>query len=306
VAEDGAAPVFVTGATGLVGGLLSERLVADGHGVRALSRSPRSADTAGLRFVEGDVTEAGAWQAQLGGCGAVVHLAGEPVAGRRWSEDWKQSIRRSRIEGTRRIVEAIRSADDPPGVLVCASAAGYYGPRGEELLDESVPPGDDFLARLCVDWESEARAAESAGVRVVSLRFGMVLSRRGGALPRMLPPFRLGVGGPLGPGERWTPWIHVADAVGLARFAVHTPALAGPVNAVAPEAVRMEAFAKALGRALGRPAWLPVPEPVLRLVLGEATDAVIPGQRVVPKAALEAGYAFAHPTLDGALEDLVG
>jgi hypothetical protein len=277
--------------------------------VIALSRRRRDEPPPGpgSRFVEGDVTRSGAWQDEVAGADAVVHLAGEGIAAHRWTEAFKETLRASRIDGTRRVVEAMARSARPPATLVCASAAGYYGPRGEEPLDESAAPGDDFLARLCVDWEAEARGAAAAGARVVSLRFAMVLARDGGALPRMLPPFKLGLGGPLGPGERYTPWIHVEDAAGLARFALDPASgLSGPVNAVAPEAVRMAEFARTLGRVLGRPAWLPVPETALRLVLGEAADAVVPGQRVVPRAAREAGYAFAHGTLREALEDLVG
>lgn len=300
--------VFVTGATGLVGRVLCNALRAAGAQVVALSRSEHASEP-GLRFVVGDPRSAGDWQGEVARADAVVHLAGEPIAGQRWTEAFKRKLRASRIEGTRRIVEAMGAGEGGPSVLVCASAAGYYGPRGEEVLDESSPPGDDFLAGLCIDWEAEAaRARVVAGARVVSLRFGMILATGGGALPRMLTPFRLGLGGPLGPKDRYTPWIHVADAAGLARFAIEASddGLRGPVNAVAPEAVRMETFARTLGRVLGRPAWIPVPEAALRLILGEAADAVVPGQHVVPRAALTAGYAFVHPTLEGALSDLVG
>ena len=300
--------VLISGATGLIGGALCDRLVAEGARVSALSRRGGGAATRdGVRFVRGEVTRPGDWQAEVASADAVVHLAGEPVAAGRWTASVKARIRDSRIEGTRRVVEAIRQAKTRPRVLVCASAAGYYGPRGEEELDESAAPGRDFLARLCVDWESEARRAAELGVRVVQLRFGLVLSADGGALPRMLTPFRLGVGGPLGPTERFVPWIHLDDVVGIARLALDdgTRALHGAVNLVAPEAIRMGEFASALGRALRRPALVPVPEFALRLLLGEATDAVVPGQRVIPRAALAAGYRFAFPTLGEALDDLL-
>ena len=300
------ARIFVTGATGLVGGLLCERLAADGAEVVALSRRA-GARVGAARLVVGDVTQPGAWQDEIDGAAAVVHLAGESIAASRWTSRVKQAIRASRIEGTRNVARAITRAAVRPGVLVCASAAGLYGPRGEERLDESSPPGDGFLARLCVDWEREARGAESPATRVVSLRFGMVLSRRGGALSRMLPVFRAGAGGPIGPAHRYTPWIHERDAAGLACFAVQDAgrALSGPLNAVAPECVRMGDFARTLGSVLGRPALIPVPEIALRVLLGEAADAVVPGQHVVPRAARDAGYGFVHPELRGALEDLL-
>lgn len=301
--------VFVTGATGLIGGALCARLIDDGAEVVAVSRHRGGeARGSGLRFVKGDVTTVGDWQAEVAEADAVVHLAGESVVSGRWTPSVKAAIRDSRIDGTRHVVDAIARSGRSPKVLVCASACGYYGQRGDEVLDESAPPGDDFLAGVCVAWEAEARRAASFGVRVVSLRFGLVLAAEGGALPRMLTPFRFGLGGPLGPSDRFVPWVHLDDVVGLARFSlVDGPdAPHGALNVVGPEAVRMGDFARELGRALGRPALLPVPEFALRLVLGEATDAVVPGQRVVPRAALGAGYRFAFPGLRGALGDLVG
>jgi uncharacterized protein (TIGR01777 family) len=196
------------------------------------------------------------------------------------------------------VVEALGSR---PAVLVCASAAGFYGARGEESLEESAGPGTGFLAQLCQRWESEARAAAARGVRPVSLRFGVVLSGRGGALARMRPAFKLFVGGPLGAADRWFPWIHEDDAAGLVLHALDTPALTGPVNAVAPGLVRMGEFAAALGAALHRPAILPVPLTALRLLLGEVAGSLNPGQKVIPRAALDAGYHFVHERVEGAL-----
>jgi uncharacterized protein (TIGR01777 family) len=290
--------VVVTGASGLVGSLLLERLGGRGDQVTAVARHP-PADRGTAEWAVGDVTAGGPWQEAVTAADAVVHLAGEPLDRRRWSPEQKARLTRSRIEGTRRVVEAL-GRRQAPAVLVSASAVGYYGPRGEEPLDEESAPGTDFLAALCRDWEEAARAA-APPVRVVCLRFAVVLSRRGGALARMLPAFKMFVGGPLGDRRAWFPWIHEEDAAGLVLHALDQPALSGPVNAVAPELVRMGDFAQALGRRLGRPAVLPVPQAALRVVLGELAGAINPGQKVVPRAAVGAGYHFRHERLDSAL-----
>jgi len=295
--------VFVTGATGLVGSLLIERLRARGDQVLALSRGAPTHGSAGVEWVRGDPTQSGPWQERAAECDAVVHLAGESIAARRWSAQQKERLRSSRIEGTRRVVEAVTRT--PGRRLICASGAGYYGPRGEESLDETAAPGSDFLAQLCRDWEAEALAARAHGTGVALLRFGVVLSTRSGALVKMLPAFRLFLGGPLGPPERWFPWIHEDDAAGLALLAVDG-GIEGPVNAVAPEAVRMAEFAAAIGAALGRPARLRAPLFALRLAVGEMADVVSPGQRLVPRAALEANYHFEQPSLRPALQALLG
>jgi uncharacterized protein len=292
--------VVVTGATGLLGQSVVARLRARGDEVLAVAR--RQPDQDGLAA---DLTEPGPWQDQLVARApeVVVHLAGEPLDAHRWTKARKERLLRSRMETTRRVVEAITRAPAPPRALVCASAAGIYGRRGEELLDDSSPPGSGFLAELCMRWEEEAARASHAGVRTVSLRFGVVLSRRGGALPRMERAFKLFVGGPLADGDAWFPWIHEDDAAGLVLHAL-TGALAGPVNAVAPEPVRMRDFARAMGRRLRRPSVVAVPAWVLRALLGEVVEVITPGQRVVPAAALASGYQFQHPTLTDALAAL--
>jgi uncharacterized protein (TIGR01777 family) len=292
--------VFVTGASGLIGGLLVERLLARGDEIVALTRRPPAPSSHGPTWVQGDVTAAGPWQERVPGADAVVHLAGEPLDARRWSIRQKERLRASRITGTANVVAALSGAPRPR-VLVTASAVGIYGARGEEELDEAAGPGGDFLAQLCQAWEAEARRASDAGVRAVSLRMAVVLSGRGGALARMRPAFTLFAGGPLGDRRAWFPWIHEDDAVGLALHALDTDGLSGPVNAVAPGIVRMGEFARALGRALHRPAWVPVPELALRLLVGELATSLNPGMKVVPRAALAAGYRFRHEALDGAL-----
>lgn len=290
--------VFVTGATGLVGSRLCEALVGAGDVVVGLSRSRQS--NGAIEWVHGDVASPGPWQHAVDGCDAVVHLAGESIAAGRWTTSRKKRLVDSRILSTRQIVTAIRAAESPPRVLVSGSAVGFYGPRGAEDLDEASRPGNDFLAELCVDWEKEAQALSASGVRIVCLRLGVVLSQRGGALPKLALPFRLGLGGSLGPSERWFPWVHEADVTSVIRFAL-TGKLVGAVNVVAPQRVTMGEFAKALGHALHRPTLLPVPLFVLRTVLGEMADSICPDQRVFPRVATDAGYAFQFAELDAAL-----
>lgn len=293
--------VFLTGASGLLGNPIVDRLVGRGDQVLALSRRANDEKRPGLEWIAGDVTVPGPWQARLDGVDGVVHLAGEPLAATRWTARQKARLEHSRVAGTRAVVQALAAAGTRPTALISASAVGYYGARGEEELDETAAPGEGFLAQLCQRWEEEARAATALGVRAVSLRLGVVLSRRGGALARMRTAFALFAGGTLGDPAAWFPWIHEEDAVGLVLHALDGALPAGPVNGVAPGAVRMREFAAALGRALHRPAILPVPAFALRVLLGELATAVNPGQRVIPRAALAAGYRFVHPELGPAL-----
>jgi uncharacterized protein len=274
--------VAVAGSSGLVGTHLAAALRNRGDQVVALPR---------LRTAPWNVD----------GADAVVNLAGASVAGKRWTPAYKKEIEESRVLSTRAAVEAIASAGRKPRVLVNASAVGYYGGRGDDLLEESAGPGADFLAGVCQKWEAEAQRAP---VRSVQIRTGVVLSPKGGALEKMLPPFKAFVGGPVGSGKQWFPWIHVADEVRAILWAVDRD-LTGPVNLVAPGIVRMKEFAKALGRALRRPAWAPVPAAPLKILLGEFAGVLLEGQRAVPKKLLDSGFRFRFEDVDSALRDVL-
>jgi uncharacterized protein len=298
--------VSVTGATGTIGRALVRELLGRGDQVAVLSRDPdRARETLGAEvdpFAWPDAKAAPPPPESLRASDGVVHLAGEPLA-QRWSDVTKREIRDSRVLGTRNLVAALRAlpAAERPGALVSQSAVGFYGARGDEPLDESAPAGDDFLAEVVAAWESEARAAEEVGVRVVTTRTGVILSESGGALEKMLPPFKLGVGGPVAGGRQYVPWVHLDDVVGAMRFCLDTDGARGPVNVTAPEPVTNKELSKALGRALGRPAVAPVPGFAVKLLYGEMAMVVTTGQRAVPKRLLELGYDFRWPELEPAL-----
>jgi uncharacterized protein (TIGR01777 family) len=293
---------FVTGATGLIGRAVCAELLARGHAVTALTRGGGGQGLpGGVRTVTGDPTRAGPWQDALAACDACVNLAGEPLEGR-WNEAKKRRIRDSRVASTANVAAVL--ADRGPGVLVSGSAVGFYGARGDEVLDESSAPGSGFLADVCRAWEGAAAPA-ARRARVVLLRTGIVLAAGGGALPRMVQPFRLFAGGPLGGGGFWEPWIHLADEVGLVMLALEDGRAAGPLDACAPEPVRNRDLARAIGKVLGRPSALPTPALALRLALGEMADVVLASQRVVPRKALALGHRFRFPDLEGALRALL-
>jgi uncharacterized protein (TIGR01777 family) len=297
--------VTVTGATGLIGRGLVRALRARGDDVTALSRSPeRAREELRVPVHAWRPLDEPAPAAALEGRDAVVHLAGENVA-QRWTDASRRAIRDTRETGTRNLVAGLRAARPGPDVLVSASAVGYYGRHGDEVVDEATPPGQDFLAGVCVAWEREAAAAADLGLRVVSVRTGVVLDQDGGALKKMLPPFRAGVGGPVASGEQYLPWIHAGDLVRLYLAALDGPGWSGAVNATAPEPVTNREFAKRLGRALRRPAVVPVPALGLRLLYGDMAEIVTEGQRAVPRRALELGFAFEHADLDAALRDVL-
>jgi len=275
--------IAVTGASGFIGRALAERLRAAGHTVAPLH-----------------VRQLGA----VPGGDAVVHLAGETVV-QRWTAEAKKRIRASRVDGTIRLVNALASVQPRPAVFISASAIGIYGPRGDEILTESSAPGADFLAEVCVEWEKAAGRAAQLGMRVVTLRGGIVLGRDGGVLARLLPMFRRGFGGRLGNGRQWMSWIHREDLLDLIQFALRTPELAGAVNATAPEPVRNADLTATLARLLRRPAFLAVPALALRLAYGEMAGVLLGSQRVLPQAARQAGFEFRYPTLEGALGSLL-
>ena len=295
--------VFVTGATGLIGRALCEALLERGDEVLALTRQPAAALPHGARPVVGDPAVAGPWTEALGQADAVVHLAGEPVAGGRWTAGRKARIAASRLDSTRLVAAAIAAGG--PRLLVQGSAVGIYGDRGGELLDERAAPGRGFLADLAVRWEAAAAPAE-ARARVVLVRTGIVLARQGGALEKLALPFRLFAGGPLGDGRAWQPWIHLADQVGLLLLALDDRRASGPLNAVAPGSVQQAELARTLARVLHRPNLFPVPGLALRLAVGELAEVLLASQRVVPAKAEALGYRFRFGELGPALEDLLG
>jgi len=297
---------LVTGATGFVGPRLLRLLDKPVVVSRNTDRAKQSIGHLAGRIVRWDPMEGPPPPEAFEGVDVVYHLAGESVAGARWTTAQKARIRDSRVVGTRHLVQGIAQAAAKPATLVSASAVGYYGSRGDEELSESAAPADDFLARVCVEWEREAMAAADLGVRVVTARTGIVLgSGSGGALAKMLTPFKLGAGGPLGNGQQWMPWVHVAD---LARLYVHAAdhgEIRGPVNSVAPQPVRNSEFTKALARQLHRPAFMPAPYLGLRIVFGEFAQVLFASQRVIPQVALETGFTFQYPDITSALREIL-
>ncbi len=299
--------VLITGGTGLIGRALSAGLARDGYEVVLLSRSPENAGglPPGVRVERWDARTAHGWGALADGALAVVNLAGEGIAAGRWTAGRKRRIRDSRLDAGRAVVEAITAARDRPAVVVQASGVGYYGPCGDEDITEDAPPGQDFLGRLAQEWEAGTAAVEAMGVRRVVVRTGIVLSPSGGALPRMMLPFRLFAGGRLGTGRQWVPWVHIADEAGAIRFLMESETAAGAFNLAAPHPVTGARFARSLGRAMGRPALVPAPAWLLRLALGEMSDMLLAGQKAVPGRLLQARYAFHFADLEAALSDIL-
>lgn len=291
----------------MVGQTLVPLLLDRGDQVLCLSRDPgqaRSVLPAAADILGGDPTMPGDWQDRLATCDGVINLAGSSVADGLWTDKKKQRIRRSRLATTGNIASALSSCDRPV-VLVSASAVGYYGDRGDAALGEGAGPGEGFLARLALEWEHAALKAEQDNVRVALVRIGVVLSPDGGALARMLPPFRLGLGGPMGSGKQFFPWIHIHDLAKLFLFVLDNEFISGPVNAAVPDPPRQKEFATTLGNALGKPAFIPLPGFALRMLMGEMADVVLASQRAVPNVLKAAGFRFHYGELDKALADLV-
>ncbi len=291
--------VLIAGATGFVGARLVLRLLERNDQVLVLTRDPAKVKAGTPLSWDAFI------QAPPAEVDAVVNLSGENLFARRWNSEFKELIRNSRVEATRRLVAAVGTGEFRPKTLVNASAIGIYGPHGDETLAEDASAGSDFLSGVCRDWEAEARTGEEKGMRVVLLRISVVLGRDGGALRQMLPPFKMFAGGPVGSGAQWFSWIHIDDLVGLILLALDHPQVTGPLNATAPDPRTNREFSAALGRALGRPSWLPMPGFALRLLVGEVAEIILAGQRVLPKRAQELGFVFRFPTVDAALADLV-
>jgi uncharacterized protein (TIGR01777 family) len=299
--------IVITGGSGLIGSAVAREMGSAGHEIVVLTRNTSKVGPLppGTRAAQWDGKTPGDWAKLLDGDTAIVHLAGDPIAEGRWTEEKKRRIRDSRIESGRAVLEAVRQAKAKPRALLQGSAVGYYGDAGDEVVTESHPPGDDFLAQVCVEWEASTAEVASFGVRRPVLRTGIVLSREGGALPRMALPFRLLAGGPLGDGRQWLPWIHEADEVGAIRFLIEREDADGPFNLTAPEPLTSRDFSRALGQVLHRPSFAPAPGFALRVLLGEMADALLHGQRAVPRRLLDLGYVFRYPEALGALRNLL-
>ncbi len=298
--------VFIAGGTGFVGSYLVDRFLRRGFEVAAAGRRPYypGGQRAGLSYISADTTRAGPWQAEAASAQVVVNLAGRTIF-HYWTDRYKQKIYSSRILTTANLVEALAAENARPRLLLNASAVGYYGDTGDEVVDESRPAGDDFLARVAADWEKEALAAADFGVRVVTMRFGVILGAGGGALAGMIPLFRLFVGGPLGSGRQWMSWMHIEDLARAIDFIMDRREVEGPLNFCSPNPVAQRNFARALGRALGRPAVLPAPAFAVKALMGDLGRTLLAGQRAHPRKLLENGFQFRYPDIDQALAGIV-
>lgn len=297
--------IVITGASGFIGSLLTDHLWSQRHHLILLSRNPpRESNLTQQEWISWKPGAPGDWEQVIDGVDGIINLAGEPIAAKRWSDAQKEKIRFSRVASTNALVKAVGKAVKKPKFLISASAVGYYGPRGDETITEETVPGNDYLARVCVDWEEEARKAESYGIRVALVRTGIVLGKGQGALAKMVAPFKYFVGGPLGSGNQWVPWIHIEDHIALLLFLIENQNARGPFNATAPNPVTMTEFCKTLGKVLNRPSWASVPGGMLTLLVGEMSEMLLNGQRAVPQAAVKLGYEFKYPNLLPALESL--
>ncbi len=296
--------ILITGGTGFVGSCLTNTLLQRGDEITVIGSSSAKNLESGsnLHFIQADTSKEGEWQNSVGGQDVIVNLTGRTIFNL-WSASYKEKIYSSRVDTTRNIVTALPQETDI--ILLNTSAAGFYGDSGENERDESCPPGNDFLAEVCQDWEKEARAAEEKGARVAIMRFGVVLGKQGGAIATMKTPFKLGMGGSIGSGKQWFPWIHVDDLVAAILFLIDSSDLSGVFNFTAPDSVRQKEFARALGRAVNRPTFMPTPAFVMKSLLGEFGQTLLMGQKVIPKALQERGFVFKYPQLKDALQEIL-
>jgi len=298
--------ILITGGTGFVGRELTSRLIREGHEITILTRSIKSPQKpqTGLSYLEGDPNTKGPWQEAVKEHDGVINLAGASIFSK-WSEEYKKAIRDSRMSTTRNIVEAIPESKEKRFHLFSASAVGYYGFHGDEELTEASPPGNDFLAGVATDWENEAKKAQDKGARVVITRFGIVLGDKGGALSQMVPLFKRFIGGPIGSGRQWFSWVHIKDLAEAFVFLIKHTDITGPVNVCSPNPVRNKDLARAIGRVLNRPSFMPAPSFLVKLVLGEFGSVILKGQKVIPKRLLENGFSFQYPDIYTALQNIL-
>ena len=297
--------IVITGASGFIGSLLADHLWRQRHHLILVSRNPpRESNVTQQEWISWIPGSSGEWEQAIEGVDGIINLAGEPIAAKRWGDLQKEKIRFSRVETTKALVNAIAKTREKPKFLISSSAVGYYGGRGDEIVTEETTPGNDYLARVCVDWEKEARKAESHGIRVALVRTGIVLDKGRGALAKMVVPFKYFTGGPLGTGDQWMPWIHIEDQIGLLSFLIENQNARGAFNATAPNPVTMTEFCKTLGAVLNRPSWATVPGGILTLLIGEMAEMLLNGQRAVPQAAVKLDYQFKYSNLLPALESL--
>ncbi|MEZ4669012.1 MAG: TIGR01777 family oxidoreductase [Anaerolineae bacterium] len=303
--------VIITGGTGTIGRIVANSLSADKHEVFVLSRNKNKTAglASGIQVVGWDATSASGWGHMADGAGAIINLAGESLAGEgfppsRWTDERKRRIRESRVNAGKAVAEAVGMATNKPAVVIQSSAVGYYGVHGDESITEDSPAGNDFLASVCKDWEASTASVEALGVRRAVIRTGIVLSSKGGALPRLALPFRFFVGGPIGNGKQQMPWIHIDDEIAAIRYLMDTPSASGVFNLAAPEPVNNATMARALGRALGRPSFFPTPGIAFKIAFGELSTLLVDGQRAVPKHLLDAGFKFQFRDVEAALADI--
>lgn len=300
--------IIITGGTGLIGSALCQNLLVDNHEVIVLTRNPGKKDAVpnGVKLVQWDAKTAEGWTELADGADAIVNLAGEGIADSRWTPEQKKRIRESRLNAGQAVVEAVRAANPKPKMVIQASGIDYYGSRGDTLLTEQSPLGSEYLAQVCFDWEASTASVERLGVRRAVIRTGIVLSTEGGALPKILLPFKLFAGGPLGSGKQYWPWIHIDDEIRAIRFLIETENAAGAFNLTAPTPTENREFARQVGSAMGRPAFVPAPSPALKVGLGDMSQMLLDSHRAIPEHLQQLGFEFKYPTLDKALEDLLG